>query len=63
MMQCDYCGEFLHSDYHDVKHAPDDLPDDIPWRTGWDVMRYHTWCFENVVDDERREIAMKHGAG
>lgn len=63
MSSCEYCGEFLHPDYHDVRYAPDDLPDDIPWRDSWDVETYHTWCFESVVDDERREIACKHGAG
>lgn len=59
---CEYCGSFLHEDYHDVKYIPGDLPDDIPDR-GYDVCRYHSWCFKKVVEDERQEIAYKHGAG
>lgn len=58
-MRCEYCSSGIHSS-EDVKTAPDDLPDDIPWNDSWDTMHYHRWCFEQVVDDERREIASKH---
>ena len=40
---------------------PDQLPDDLPWGATWDVMRYHTGCFEEAVLDYRQEIATKHG--
>ena len=58
---CEYCCEAI---YHEVdqKVFPDDLPDDIPVSDGWDFMYYHRWCFEDVVTDERSEIAAKHGA-
>jgi hypothetical protein len=56
-MRCDYCDEGI---FHEAKTCPDDLPDDIPWRTGWDAMHYHKWCFDKVVDQEREEIASKH---
>lgn len=59
MNACDYCGSYILEG--DQKILPDDLPDDIPDR-GYDVCRYHSWCFEKVVDQERREIAYKHGA-
>jgi len=62
MNYCEYCCETIHHD-EDRRCAPDDLPDDIPWRTGWSAMYYHRWCFEDVVSDERQEIAYKHGAG
>lgn len=58
---CEYCCGTIHFD-DDRKIFPDDLPDDIP-DLGYDTMAYHRWCFEDVVDDERREIAAKHGDG
>lgn len=60
MNYCEYCCDIVLD--NDLKILPDDLPDDIPDR-GYDVCRYHSWCFEEVIDEERREIAMKHGAG
>lgn len=59
---CEYCSETIYYD-EDKKVFPDDLPDDIPQSDGWGTMYYHSWCFEEVVDEERREIAMKHGDG
>ena len=60
MNSCEYCNDYILEG--DLKILPDDLPDDIPDR-GYSVCRYHSWCFEEVVDEERREIAMKHGHG
>lgn len=57
---CEYCCDIVLD--NDLKILPDDLPDDIPDH-GYSIMRYHSWCFEKVVDEERREIAMKHGDG
>lgn len=63
MNYCDYCSETIRSD-DDRREYPEDLPDDIPWPThDTGGIYYHRWCFEEVVGDERREIAMKHGAG
>ncbi len=59
---CEYCSETIYYE-EDQKVFPDDLPDDIPQSDGWGTMYYHSWCFEEVVDEERREIAMKHGDG
>ena len=61
MNYCEYCCSTIHCE-EDRKILPDDLPDDIPDR-GYDTVAYHRWCFEEVVDEERREIAYKHGAG
>lgn len=58
---CEWCCGAIHFD-DDRKILPDDLPDDIPDR-GYDTMAYHRWCFEKVIDEERCEIAFKHGAG
>ena len=58
-MNCDYCSEPI---FGESKTMPDDLPDDIPWSDSCDLMHYHRWCFEEVVDEERREIASKHGS-
>jgi hypothetical protein len=62
MNYCEYCNEGIFDD-KDRKCAPDNLPDDIPWQDNWDVMYYHSWCFEDVIADERSEIASKHGHG
>ena len=59
-MKCEYCCEAIHHE-EDQRILPDDLPDDIPDR-GYDSVAYHSWCFEKVVDEERHEIALKHGA-
>ena len=58
---CEWCCEPVYHD-DDCKHLPDDLPDDIPDR-GYDCVAYHSWCFEKVVEEERSEIALKHGDG
>jgi hypothetical protein len=60
MNSCEYCNDYILEG--DQKILPDDLPDDILDR-GYDVCRYHSWCFKNVVADERQEIAYKHGDG
>ena len=60
-MKCEYCCEAIHHE-EDQRILPDDLPDDIPDR-GYDCMAYHSWCFEKVVEEERSEIAAKHGDG
>jgi len=60
--KCSYCDETIHHD-EDLKTMPDDLPDDMPWVTDWDLAHYHSWCFESAVSDWRQEIAMKHGDG
>ena len=57
---CEYCSDHIHHD-EDMKVMPDNLPDDLPWGASWDVMRYHTGCFEEAVYDYRQEIATKHG--
>lgn len=60
---CEYCSDPIDHD-EDRKCYPDDLPDDIPWPSGNNgSYYYHSWCWESVVDDERREIAIKHGEG
>ena len=59
MNSCEYCNDIILEG--DQKILPDDLPDDIP-DTGYDLSRYHSWCFEKVVDEERSNIAAKHGA-
>ncbi|MFZ8880176.1 MAG: hypothetical protein ACO2YL_11025 [Paracoccaceae bacterium] len=61
MRSCEYCNDYILSD-EDRKILPDDLPDDIPDR-GYDTIVYHSWCFERVIEEERQEIAYKHGAG
>jgi len=61
MNYCEYCCENIYHD-EDRKVLPDDLPDDIPDR-GYSDIAYHSWCFERVVEEERQEIAYKHGAG
>ena len=58
-MKCEYCSE--HIQQGDQKYIPDDLPDDIPDRN-YSTTLYHYWCLEEVVDEERREIAAKHEA-
>ena len=58
---CEWCCDPIYHD-EDLKILPDDLPDDIPDR-GYDSMAYHSWCFEKVVEEERSEIALKHGDG
>lgn len=60
---CEYCSDPIDHD-EDKKWYPDDLPDDLPYPDK-DVgsYAYHSWCWESVVDDERREIALKHGGG
>ncbi len=59
-MNCPYCDTgIFHPE--DTKWLPDDLPDDIPDR-GYSDIAYHSWCFEKVVEEERSEIAAKHGA-
>ena len=57
---CEYCCDIVLD--NDRKILPDDLPDDIPDR-GYSTMSYHSWCFEKVIDEERQEIATKHGDG
>ena len=52
-MKCDYCEE--HIQEGDLKVAPDDLPDDIPWKDSWGAMFHHRWCFEEVVHEWRVE--------
>ena len=60
---CEYCCEAIHFD-DDRREYPEDLPDDIPWPThDTGGIYYHRWCFEEVVDEERREIAAKHQHG
>ena len=59
MRSCEYCNDYIVSD-EDRKILPDDLPDDLPY--DGDVMVYHSWCFEEVVADYRREIYSKHVA-
>ena len=61
MNTCEYCCMPIHQEVNQ-KILPDDLPDDIPDR-GYSTCYYHSWCFEEVVDEERQEIAMKHGEG
>ena len=52
-MRCDYCEE--HIQEGDLKVAPDDLPDDIPWKDSWGAMFHHRWCFEEVIHEWRVE--------
>ena len=54
MKHCDYCDTAIHAE--DVKTAPDNLPDDIPWRETWDTMHFHRWCFEEQVHEMREEL-------
>ena len=57
MNSCEYCNDYILEG--DQKILPDDLPDDIP-DCGYDVLRYHSWCFEKVVDEERSENTGGH---
>lgn len=59
---CSYCCSPIYHE-EDQKVFPDDLPDDIHVCDAWDFMYYHRWCFENVVAEERGEIASKHAHG
>lgn len=54
MKHCEYCDTAIHSE--DVKTAPDNLPDDIPWRETWDTMHFHRWCFQEQVHEMREEL-------
>jgi hypothetical protein len=54
MRYCDYCDEGIQEG--DLKVAPDDLPDDIPWGKTDDTMQFHRGCFEEFVHDAREEL-------
>jgi hypothetical protein len=54
MKRCDYCDTAIQDE--DLRIAPDNLPDDIPWRESWDTMHSHRWCFEEQVKEWREEL-------
>lgn len=53
MRYCDYCDDGIQDG--DLRVAPDDLPDDIPWKEN-DTMQFHRGCFEEFVYDAREEL-------
>lgn len=58
-MKCEWCSDGIFSD-EDLAVWPEDAPDDISISPSTDLMLYHKWCFESLIDEERQQQHMKH---